>query len=85
MNDDQAIRAPQLLAVAGQLRGRRRLRFQFSGGQERIEALRIQVVKMNRVPAALQRTADRLSDGVIEAAPVRMRKNNGDFHGQAPA
>ena len=81
----KSLRAPQFVAVAGYLRGWRSGRVQLSGGQQRIEALCPQVVEADGVTTTLKRSASGEGDGVVEAAPVRMGKNNRDFHGQEKA
>jgi hypothetical protein len=80
MNNDQSLRPLQLFAVQRQVRGRLSLRVQLGGGQQGIESLLIEVMEADGVPGALERAADGLGDGVVEAVPLGMRKNDGDFH-----
>ena len=80
MNDDQSLRPLQLVAVKCQVRGRLSLRVQLGGGQQGIESLFIEVMEADGVPAAFERAAGGLGDGVVEAAPLGMGKNDGDFH-----
>jgi hypothetical protein len=85
MNDDDPLGGGQLLAVMSDLGFDRAVGRNLRRGHHGIEALGVEIVEGDLVPAVLQGRDDGFGERVIEAAGLRMPEDNEDLHARDPS